>query len=223
MVRDDCTQRLDELDRAQPTIVFAVKDDQGHDISEVTVEVGGRPFAQRLEGIAIAIDPGEHTFTFEMKGQPKVTRKFVLREGDKGRREQILLGAAAPPVATGFSTAGSSRVDAAPLGTQRAVAIAALGVGLVGIGTGVAFVVQAKAKSNDADAFCPGSACANDAALRMNQDARSAGNLATVAFAVGAVGIAGATVLWLTAKPSSSSPNASVALGAGTVQVRGTW
>src|SRR5260221_6788524 len=223
LVRDDCNQRLDELERAQPTIVFEVRDDEGHDVSEVTVEIDGRPFAPRLAGSALAADPGEHSFTFELKGRPKVTRKFVLREGEKGRHEQILFGTTALAVAAGVSSPGSPRADAAPLGAQRVASLVTLGVGVVGIGAGVAFAVQAKAKSNDADAYCPGTVCANDAALRMNHDARTAGNLATVALAVGAAGIAGAVVLWLTAKSSPSSPSAEVALVGGTLRVRGTW
>jgi hypothetical protein len=223
LVRDDCNQRLDELERAQPTIVFDVRDGQGHDVSDVSVDLDGRPLAQRLDGIAIAVEPGEHTFTFDTKGrQPTLTRKFVLREGEKARREPILLGGAVP-VAASVSPLGPSRVQATPLGTQRVIALAALGVGLVGIGTGAAFAVRAKAKASDADESCPVNVCANDAALRMNHDARVAGNWATVAFAAGAAGVAGAVVLWLTAKPSASSPSAEVALVGSTVRLQGTW
>jgi hypothetical protein len=114
-------------------------------------------------------------------------------------------------------------VEATPLGGQRVASLVTLGVGLVGIGTGVALAVQAKAKANDADVYCPGTMCTNDAAVRMSHDARVAGNLATVAFAVGAAGIAGAVVLWLTAKPSPSSASAEVALVGGTLRLRGTW
>jgi hypothetical protein len=224
LVRDDCNQRLDELERAQPTVVFDAKDEQGHDLSDVTIEIDGRAFVQRLDGIAVEVDPGEHTFMFEAKGRlPKLTRKFVLREGEKARRETILFGEGAPPIAAARSRSVPARSEAAPLGTQRVVALAALGVGLVGIGTGVAFAVQAKAKANDADVYCPTRACADDAALRMNHDARVAGNVATVAFAAGAAGIAGAVVLWLTAKPSPSSPTAEVVLVGNTVRLRGTW
>src|SRR5262245_14249497 len=53
LVRDDCVRRLDELDGAQPTIVFDAKDEEGRDVSEVTVEIDGRPFAERLDGIAV--------------------------------------------------------------------------------------------------------------------------------------------------------------------------
>jgi hypothetical protein len=224
LVRDDCTQRLDELDRAQPTIVFDAKDDDGHDVSEVAVEIDGRPFAPRLGGTALPVDPGEHTFTFEMQGRPsKVTRKLVLREFEKGRRESILFGSPALPVAAKGVALAPTRVEATPLGAQRVASIVALGLGVVGIGTGVAFAVQAKAKANDADAYCPATKCTNDAALEMNRDARAAADRATVAFAVGAAAVAGGVVLWLTSKPSPSSPTAEVALVGNTLRLRGTW
>lgn len=225
LVRDDCARRLDELDRAQPTIVFDARDSEGHDVSDVTLEVDGRTVAQRLEGLALAVDPGPHTFTFEAPGRfPKSTQKFVLREGEKGRQERILLGDPAPTIVAGGPR--SSRTEAQPLGAQRVASLVTMGVGLAGVGTGVALLVQAKSKANDADAYCPGTVCSNDAALRMNHDARVAGNLATVAFAAGALAIAGGIVLWLTARssPSSpSSPSAEVALVGGTLRLRGAW
>ncbi|HET9953408.1 MAG TPA: hypothetical protein VFQ61_02830, partial [Polyangiaceae bacterium] len=42
LVRDDCAQRLDALDRVQPTVVFEVKDEQGRDLAEVTIQVDGQ-------------------------------------------------------------------------------------------------------------------------------------------------------------------------------------
>ena len=222
LVRDDCARRLDDLDRAQPTIVFDARDGEGHDVTDVTVEVDGRTVAKRLDGLALAVDPGPHTFTFEAPGHhPKVTQKFVLREGEKGRRERILLGGPAPMVAA--LEAGPARMQAPSLGAQRVASLVTLGVGVVGVGAGVAFLTRAKSKSNDADSICPGSICQSDAALQMNHDARTAGNLATVAFAVGALGIAGGVALWLTAPSSPSSPRAEVALVGSTLHLRGTW
>ena len=43
MVRDDCTRRLDELESAQPTILFDVKDATGTDLIDVRVSVDGQP------------------------------------------------------------------------------------------------------------------------------------------------------------------------------------
>ena len=43
LVRDDCSQRLDELERVQPSVVFEAKDDAGNDLTAVKVTVDGSP------------------------------------------------------------------------------------------------------------------------------------------------------------------------------------
>ncbi|MCL2448559.1 MAG: hypothetical protein FWD17_06410, partial [Polyangiaceae bacterium] len=58
MVRDDCARRLDELDHAQPTVVFSVKDGDGADMSAVSVTIDGQKVADRLDGSALPVDPG---------------------------------------------------------------------------------------------------------------------------------------------------------------------
>ena len=55
LVRDDCTLRLDELERAQPTIAFSVQDAAGADLSQVTVRVDGMTLATRLDGTALVV------------------------------------------------------------------------------------------------------------------------------------------------------------------------
>jgi hypothetical protein len=97
LVRDDCAQRLDEVDRVQPTIVFEVHDGGGKDLSAVRVLLDGRPWLDRVDGAAVPLDPGAHTFTFQAAGQPPVTQSFIIREGDKARRERLVVGAAAVP------------------------------------------------------------------------------------------------------------------------------
>jgi hypothetical protein len=98
MGRSDCTKRLDDLETAQPTIAFEAKDGAGADVVAVKVTVDGKPLADRLDGTPLPIDPGQHVFTFEMAGQPAVTRTLVLTEGEKGRREPIVLGPVTAPV-----------------------------------------------------------------------------------------------------------------------------
>jgi hypothetical protein len=65
VLRDDCAQRLDELQRAQPTVVFDVKDAAGHDVATVRVSVDGRLVAERVDGTAMPLDPGEHEVRFD--------------------------------------------------------------------------------------------------------------------------------------------------------------
>jgi hypothetical protein len=226
LVRSDCTQLLDDLDRALPTIVFDAKDDAGGDLTEVKVQMDGRPFADRLDGIAIAADPGEHTFTFEAAGHSAATQRLVLREGEKGRRERIILASNSP---------ATTRIAAAPgpvaplqsppveIGAQRWLALVAGGVGVIGLGASATLALLAKSKSDDANAVCPNVVCPVPQAVNMNHDAIILGNTAMVVFVASAASVGAATVLWLTAKPTSRRPSAAVALGPSTLVVRGTW
>lgn len=118
VVRDDCAKRLDELEHVQPTIVFDAKDAVGNDLSAVRVTVDGRVLTEKLEGTALLIDPGEHAFVFEAAGRVRVARTFVLKEGEKDRRERVVLdaaprGAPAPPVAATPPSAAPSVLEPA--------------------------------------------------------------------------------------------------------------
>jgi hypothetical protein len=95
LVRDDCSKRLDELDRAQPTIVFSVTDATGKDLVAVKVSVDGNVLTDKVDGTALNVDPGAREFTFEVAGQPPAKRTFVIREGEKERAEKVILGDAA--------------------------------------------------------------------------------------------------------------------------------
>ena len=67
-VRTDCAERVNEIERAMPTLVFDVKDKDGIAIDAVAVASDGAPLVTRLDGSAVPIDPGEHVFRFSAKG-----------------------------------------------------------------------------------------------------------------------------------------------------------
>ena len=100
-VRDDCTERLTEVERATPTIVFAVKSSSGSDLTAVTLLSDDTVIADHVEGKAIAVDPGKHVFTARTAAGDSAQLELVVREGQKGRSESILFGpaAAGPPAA----------------------------------------------------------------------------------------------------------------------------
>jgi hypothetical protein len=52
IVRDDCTKRLDEIERVQPTVIFSVVDAAGSDVVDVKVSVDGKVIADKLVGAA---------------------------------------------------------------------------------------------------------------------------------------------------------------------------
>jgi hypothetical protein len=109
IVADACAALLEEVELATPTVVFDVKDEAGADVADVTVLIDGVSPASRLDGRALAVDPGPRTFSFEAPGGRSVTQRFVVREGEKARHLAIVLsrtgadtapGTAAPPAPT---------------------------------------------------------------------------------------------------------------------------
>jgi hypothetical protein len=238
-VRDECIRRVGQINAAIPTIVFAAKDAAGNDLAGVKVTVDGNPIADRLDGTALPLDPGEHAVTFEAAGQPPVDKRFVIREGEKDRRERIVfrapaLATAPAPASSGPASvlvvsggAPSEAAERGGLGTQRILAIVAAGVGVVGLGVGIGYGLESMSKHDQAHNICPDPMCPDVNGVNLWSDATSAGTVSTVAFIVGGVGLAAGAVLWFTATPASSSvdeqPTTQVVLGPGTLQLRGTW
>jgi len=242
-VRQECASRLTEVTAKTPTVIFIVKDPSGVDLSAVKVTMDSLVLATRLDGKPLSVDPGEHNFTFEAQGQPRLTRKLSLQERVKDRREVVVLGApdpgmtSAPPPAPQPSTAvppaspstflppspDRSVLEPGPaLDTQRVLALVSGGIGVVSLGVGTAFGVVAISKRNEARTACPGTACASETGVQDWSSANAAGNVATVGFILGGAGVLGSLALWFTARPSGPA-RAHVTLGLGSVQMTGTW
>jgi hypothetical protein len=96
LVREDCTQRLDELEKAMPTVVFHFEDIAGRAVTNVSLSVDGGPPVV-LEGAALPLDPGQHVLRFEGKGRLAVGKAVVLREGEKDKLLWVVMGAAEKP------------------------------------------------------------------------------------------------------------------------------
>ncbi len=91
-VRAECERRVVDVNAAMPTITFEAKDPAGNDLLAVSVTVDGKPLVDKLQGTAISLDPGAHSFRFEAGGYAPVEKAFLLEEGRKGRREEIVFG-----------------------------------------------------------------------------------------------------------------------------------
>ncbi len=237
-IRKECVRRVDDVNQAIPSIVFEAKDSAGRDLIAVKVTMDGELLADRLDGTALGIDPGEHKFVFEMAGQPPIEKQFVVRESQKNRHELITFeqsGAPQPPptavpalspapsaatTPTPVSPASSERSSS--LGAQRVAALIVGGIGVVGVGIGSVFGIEAISKKSDANSVCSGATCSTQDGSSRWSDAKSAGNISTVAFIVGGVGLAGGAALWFTASPKSQE-GPQIGLGPNGVQLKGSW
>ena len=250
-IRKECARRVDEVNAAIPTIIFEARDSSGNDLTDVKLTMDQEVIADRLEGIPVSVDPGPHTFSFEAARHVTAQKKVVIRQGQKNRTELIVFEgprkpapestprpiAAYPktplpsqsPASPLTSVAGSSqllrstpRQTDTSLGPQRTLALAVLAVGVGGVGAGTVFGMQAVSKRDKAQTACP-TACSDRASVDLWQDAKRSGNLATGAFIVGGVGLAGAAVLWLTGGSASIAADTTVGPGEVQVAVKGRW
>jgi hypothetical protein len=248
IIRSDCTKRIDELQTVQPTIAFDVKDASGAAVSAVKVTVDGKLLADKLDGTALPVDPGQHDFTFEAQGQPVVRRTLIVIEGVKARREVIVLGSAdgtvpapppppppAPLVTEKDPFAHEAPASATPsgvgMGTQKLLGLIAGGVGVAGIAVGGVFGAMTISEKNKQVDAC-GSACSPAAHAQGATDHSNAltdGTISTVAFIAGGALLVGGAVLFFTAAPSSQQPTTgfvvapSVGPGGGGVLLRGDF
>jgi hypothetical protein len=198
VVRDDCIKSATLIEAALPTIVFEAQDAAGNDLSAVRVTMDGVGLAETLTGTALEVDPGEHDFVFEAGGQT-VEKHMIIHQGEKNRRERVVLGASPAPSAGSASTAPSSEARGGGLGLEKTLAIGAGGLGVAGIALGSVLGLLANSKWEQAKTDC-GGGCAQGALARDEaSSAHSMATLANVSFAVGAVGLAAGVVLWVVA------------------------
>jgi hypothetical protein len=232
-VRDDCAQRLTELRAVIPTVVFSVKDDADQDLSDVRVTMDDQPLANKLDGTAIAIDPGPHHFVFESAGRQKEERALVIREGEKDRHERVVL-VASPAVAT--AAAPAPVPEAAPRPgvepeppakdgkSQRIAGVVVGGVGVAGVVVGSVFGIVSKSTYNHALTECP--KAPGDCIQQGVDDGKSAhtqATVSTVAFIAGGVLIGGGALLYFTAPKAGVTVSPTVGLRSAGLGVNGSW
>jgi hypothetical protein len=216
----DAARELDELTPRLPRVVVRL---QGASAEDVTIEVDGVALASVLVGESRPVDPGTHRFEAK-RGSDVASASATVQEGEA--TEVLLRFEAKEGGAVAESTRAVAASDAAPgktsLGTQRTLALVSGGVGLVGVGLGSFFGLRAKSKLDDANAAGCDKTCSTQRGHEANEDAIAAGNVATIAFVVGAVALTGGVVLWLTAKPTAE-PGVAVGMDLSGVRMRAIW
>jgi hypothetical protein len=221
-VRNDCAEWLAEIDKAMPTIVFEVKDGSGNDLTSVAVAIDGDPLVPKLDGTAITVDPGQHVFRFSSNGLPTFDKSLLIREGEKERREKIVLGEVSKPSTP--EPGSASQTSDSSGDTQRTVGLVLGGAGVVGLVVGSVFGLMSKATYNEASQGCRDGGTCTTSDAQHGQDAHSQATTSTVVFVVGGALIAGGAVLYFTA-PKAGSIGVAPAVGTNGVglSMTGVW
>lgn len=85
LVRTDCKRWLGEVDAALPTVVLRCSDDHGSEIVDVRVLVDGAVLVERIDGRAVAVDPGDHAIRYERGGKTVGEQHVVIQQGEHDR------------------------------------------------------------------------------------------------------------------------------------------
>lgn len=174
--------------------------------ADVSVVVDGTPISRKALDVPLPMDPGAHPFRVEAKGKRPYASTVTVASTAEEQRVPIpeletAPVAEAPPAASAPAAPPTDRpaAAAAPLGTQRILALAAGGAGIALLGVGTFFGVRTIALSDDARAMCDPAQCTSRDAIATNDDARSSATVANVAIVAGAAVVVTGIVLWLTA------------------------
>jgi hypothetical protein len=158
----------------------------------------------------VPTDPGAHTITASAPGRRSWTGTAVVKAD--GSTTVIDVPDLEKEVPTSPETsvsptgaAATTPSDSKPEGGigNRWPALVAGGIGVVGIGVGTVFGLKSMSAHDDAEKACKGNQCTAEG-VELRDDALAAGNVSTVAFIVGGVGLAAGAVLWFTL-PSGSN------------------
>jgi hypothetical protein len=162
----DCTEWLGEVDSSLSSVVFAISDEQGRDLTETRVSVEDRVLTERTDGHALSLDPGTYPFSFEAEGYVRAQQTIVMRQSEKNRIVRVQLTKVATRVETptaaisGSDGAATSAESPPKPGHPIPVGTFVLGgVALAGAGTFAYFGISGlnkKADVNRCQADCRG-------------------------------------------------------------------
>ena len=199
----------------------------------VSVQRDGTPVDAAVLGTELPVDPGDHVIVASAQGKRSWSTTVRIDPGPSKARvtvpilpDEVESGGGVPAPAAASLGATSTGTDRGPRSgsTQRVLAIVAGGVGVVGVALGSIFGLNASSDWSDAKSSCtsyPNGCTAH--AKSLSDDARSEATVSTVAFVIGAAGLAGGVVLWLTAPDGREEPHAALKLGPGQVSLAGRF
>lgn len=195
---------VDAVEKALPSVVLSAKSAAGADLFDVTVTLDGQPLASKLDGQAVAVDPGPHTFRFAAADGTAKEQQVLVKEGEQSQPVNVVLG---QPAASAARTDGAPAAGKSGGGPWRTVGWVVGGVGVAGLAIGSVFGVMAigdhdNAACNSANQCKPGPLA----------DARSAALAADIGLIAGGVLLAGGAGLVLFGPRGEPTPATTASL-----------
>lgn len=205
------------------------------------IERDAVPIGQTQWGTAVPTDPGLHRITASAPGyqlwsglvEVRADASTAVINVPQLQAQGAVAVAAVPPAPpppvqpaqAQPPPAAPKEEEAEPVGRWPAVLVGV--VGLAGIGFGTAFGLRSMSLKDQSGEHCVNNLC-DPEGVTLKDDAISAGNVSTVGFVIGGIGLAAATVLWFTlptskdADKKAAAPRLRVGLGSA-MTLEQTW
>jgi hypothetical protein len=192
VIQQDCSEWMKELLTILPTVVPSARNKKGRDIVDVKVSIDGKVVAETLDGKALPIDPGVHTFRFESPRARLAEEKVVVRQGEKNRIVAVVLEGL-PDASTETHTTPKDTAVGKEQSSAPTAAYVTGGVGLVALGTALVIDLDAVADARDLR-----ETCAPHCEQGKVDDVESRYLIAGVTAALGGAALVAGIVLYLT-------------------------
>lgn len=174
-----------------------------------SVEVlrNGSPLELTSLGEALPVDPGPQVIEAVAPGRRRFQDTVLVRESPGTYSITITLPTTRPSLLPPPPQVRHAESASSGLSTQHWLAVGAGGIGLVGVTIGSIFGLSVSSKMSRArDSCTSGTRGCSDEALAVQDEARDAARVSTLAFGAGLAGLAGGVALWLTAPKASERP-----------------
>lgn len=232
VVRDDCTERLRDVTSSIPTVLFDVVDPSGTAIAAVKVTVDGQPLADRLDGVALEVDPGFHVFVLRTPSGDPLERSLNVQRGEKGRHERVVLGTntrPSPAPRRTLSLDGPAPLPSSRSGAgdaQRWVGLGLGGAGAFGLGLGSVFALVANSTYQNAihnECFGGNASRCSPSGIDDGRTAHAQALASTTSFVAAAALLGAGAAVYLTAPQRGVSLRPAMDAGSLGLEAVGAW
>lgn len=192
-IRESCMEWLADLDRRLPSFVVSVKDADGRDVTDASIQLDGAVLPPDVVTAAQPCNPGPHVIRVEASGFLPREQRILLHEAERLRVVSMTLDAPAHPVDDRSTSEGSAHRSALPI-----LPLILGGVSVAALGTFVGMGLSGRAAYRNLE-----SGCAPKCAETDIDRVRTRFVVADVALVIGvASALAGGTLWWLESRPS---------------------
>lgn len=177
-----CREWVTEIDAITPSVVVVVKDREGSDSQEATLQIDGE--AHTLDGRAIKLNPGTHVFVAQLPGEDPLREEILIGEGDANRRIELSYAPEGAPDPTPDGSDVAAEEGGIHVLVWVGLGVAVAGAVAGGITGGLALAGGSTIDENCNDKLCPESEREDyDRSLLL-------AHISTVSFAVAGAGAA---------------------------------